>query len=153
MYFLNRGTKTVTFENLDLVIKTTADFIFPILVQTLVIVSLFVGIAAIAVILFTSHKIAGPLYRLTLELKKLKMKDLSTPIHIRADDQLQKVASEFEEMRSNFRVSLDFLKKNWLGIRSEFVSLKNAIQDENQKKRLEEKIVAIDAEFARFKTE
>lgn len=153
IYFLNRKTQTVAFENLELVVKSTADFIFPILLQTLVIVSLFIGIATLVVILVTSHKIAGPLYRLTLELKKIKTGDLSSPIHIRTHDQLQKVVSEFEEMRTNFQRSIGSLRKNWMALRSEALLLKNTVRDENQRKRLEEKIGVIDAELERFKTE
>ena len=153
IYFLNRQTKTVTFEGLELLVKSTADFILPLLLQCVAIVALFIGVATIVVILVTSHKIAGPLYRLTIELKKIKAGDLSAPIHIRTEDQLQKVAEEFEEMRVAFRGSLDSLRKNWTALRPEILSFKNAVRDESQKKRLEKEIGVIDAELARFKTE
>lgn len=143
IYLLNQQTKTVAFENLELVVKSTSDFILPILLGVLVIVSLLVGVAAIVVILVTSHKISGPLYHMTLDLQKIQSGDLSSPIHIRTHDQLQKVAAEFERMRVAFQGSILSLRKNWTAIRL----------DEGQKKRFENEIQRIDTELAHFKTE
>ena len=153
IYYLNRQTKTVAFENLELVVKSTSDFILPILLEILVIVSLLVAIATMVVILVTSHKIAGPLYRLTLDLQKIKTGDLTSPIHIRTKDQLQKAANEFEEVRVHFRDSIGTLKKNWMTLRSDLLALKNSARDESQRKRLEKEIEVIDTELLRFKTE
>ena len=153
IYYWNRKTKTVAFEGLELVVKSTADFILPLLLQALVIVSLFIAVATIVVILVTSHKIAGPLYHLTLELKKIKEGDLRSPIHVRTQDQLQKVADEFEAMRAFYGGSLGSIQKHWSALRPELTTLKNSVRDEKQRKRLEQEMGVIDTELARFKTE
>ena len=153
IYVFNRQTKTVAFENLEIVVKSTSDFILPILLEILVVVSILVGGATIGVILFMSHKIAGPLYRLTLELEKMKAGNLSSPISIRAKDQLQKVACEFEQMRVGLRGSVDLLRRYWSAIRSPLLAFKETIKDENQRKSLEANMGEMDTELARFKTE
>lgn len=113
IYYFNRQTTTVAFENLRVVVKTTSDFILPAMLQILVIVSFFIGLATVGVTLFASHKIAGPLYKLMMELDRIKEGDLSSPIRIRADDQLQNAAAKCEALRLELADTLGALKDNW----------------------------------------
>ena len=56
LYLFCMRSTTVTFENTEVVVKTTADFLLPILVQTILIVTIIMGIAAVILTLFSSHK-------------------------------------------------------------------------------------------------
>ncbi len=150
-YYFNRQTTTVAFENLRVVVKSTSDFILPTLFFIIVIVTVFVSLATVVVTLFTSHKISGPLYRLKAELEKIKGGDLSSRISIRADDQLQKVAAEFEELRLEFKNSIGTLKKNWNLLKEHLEKLKTAAANEEDRKTLEQRITEIDKELAKFK--
>ena len=47
-------------ENTRVTVKKTSDFIFPITVQTVTVVSLFSGMAIIVLSLLTSHKNCWP---------------------------------------------------------------------------------------------
>jgi signal transduction histidine kinase len=100
---LNGQTNTVAFENLRVVVKSTSDFILPILFQVVIIVSILVALATIVIVLLMSHRISGPLYGLTLQLRNLKQGDFSNPIRIRASDQLQQVAEEMEAFRADLQ--------------------------------------------------
>lgn len=153
IFLLNRETKTVAFDDLELVVKSTSDFILPILLQILVVVSLFIGAATIGVILLISHQIAGPLYRLTLELNRIKLGDLSVPIHLRTKDQMQKAANESEQMRIALRESVGSMKKSWFAIRAELQVLRSGLTDEKKRQRLDQETASLDAELTRFKTE
>ena len=152
-YYFNRQTTTVAFENLKVVVKSTADFILPTVLYILGIVTVLVGIATIAVTLFTSHKIAGPIYRLKIELEKMKNKDLSSAVYLRADDQLKKVAFELDEMRIGFKNSFNILKENWNTIKTNLQRSKKEMKDEKEEKRMENSIKSIDSELAGFKTD
>ena len=111
IYVFNRRTNTVAFENLRVVVKSTADFIRPVMSLVIVTVTAVAAVSTMIIVLFTSHRIAGPLFRLTLEFGKIKNKDLSHPIRIRATDQLQRLASESEAMRVEYQESLGKTKK------------------------------------------
>lgn len=103
VYFLNGRSNTVAFEDLRVVVKSTSDFIRPILIQVIVIVTVLVAFATIVIVLLMSHRISGPLYGLTAQVRNLKQGDLSKPIRIRATDQLQRVAEELEAFRAGLQ--------------------------------------------------
>ena len=117
IYLFNRHTNTVAFENLKVVVKSTSDFILPIMLEILLIVTVVVGVGTIMVTLFASHKISGPLYKMTLELEKMKRKDLTSRVRIRSTDQLQQAAGEVESLRMCLNESISSLKKEWTAIR------------------------------------
>jgi len=153
LYYFSRQTTTVAFEHLKVVVKSTADFIMPIMLGTLIIVTLLAAAATIIVTLLTSHKIAGPLYRLKIELDKMKNGDFSSPVRVRTKDQLQNIASNFEEMRLNLKNSVKALKENWHSLNANLRKLRDTAQDASEKRQIEEAIRKIDAELAKLKIE
>jgi len=153
IYWFNRQSTTVAFENLKVIVKSTSDFLLPIVLEILAVVTLLVGLATIAVTLFTSHKIAGPLYRLKMGIEKVKNGDLSTRFTIRADDQLQIVASEFDNMRRGLKNSISSLKENWNSVKEHMLKLQQETKDTRQKAQIEDIIKKIDSELQRFKTD
>ena len=153
IYFLNNQSKTVAFEDLKVVVKSTSDFLFPIMTQVLVIVAAFAAITTTIIVLFTSHRIAGPLYHLTMDFKRLKDKDLSQPIKIRDHDQLQRLATECEALRVEYLQSFRALSKHWEFIEPQLRRWKEGVSDPAEKKRLEERLRAFSSELSQFKTE
>ncbi len=152
IYYFNQKTTTVAFENLKVVVKSTSSFILPIMLQILIIVTLLTGIGTVIVTLFTSHKIAGPLYRLKTDLERIKNGDFSSPIQIRTKDQLQKVISEVNSMCLNLKDSIGALKTDWTSIKEILVKLQSQAKDE-EKKKLQDNISKIDSALTKFKTE
>ena len=152
-YYFNQQTATVAFENLRVVVKSTSDFILPAILWILIIVTMLVSLATIAVTLFASHKIAGPLYKLNMELEKIKNGDLSSPIRIRSKDQLQVLAQRFEEVRLFIRGSLHQLQDSWPTTKLNLQKLLEGISDKAAKKDVEEAIKKIDFELGRYKTD
>jgi len=71
IYTLSKSTVTTTFENSRLMIKSTADFILPSVLLASAVVIAVIGLATIAITLFTSHRIAGPLYRLEKDVEEV----------------------------------------------------------------------------------
>ena len=153
IYGLNRQTNTVAFENLRVVVKSTADFIQPIMALVIVVVTLLAAISTIIIVLFTSHRIAGPLYRLTAELEKIKAKDLSHPIRIRATDQLQRLARECESMRIEYQQSIQKAKKILQSIRTTLPPSEDSKKNAEEKLQFERKIDELTSELEKFQTE
>ena len=117
LYFLAMRSTTVSFVNSRVVVRTTADFILPILIQTVAIVTVLVGLATIVVTLFVSHKIAGPLYRFKKVMQALAEGNFSDDFHIRHLDQLQDLADVFNVMISKIRTELKTLKDNFRSLK------------------------------------
>jgi methyl-accepting chemotaxis protein len=112
LYFLGKESTTVAIINSEVVVRSTADFLLPILVQTILIVMVIVGLATIAVTLLFSHKIAGPLYHFKKVMKRLSDGDFSKDVHIRSYDQLQDLANDFNSMIKIVREQIKLAKDN-----------------------------------------
>lgn len=117
LYFLAKHSTTVSFVNSRVVVCTTADFILPILIQTVAIVTILVGLGTILVTLFVSHKIAGPLYRFKKVIHALTEGDFSSDFRIRHLDQLQDLADVFNKMIVKVRTELKGLKDNFQSLK------------------------------------
>jgi len=133
LYFLSLQSTTVAIVNSRVVVRTTADFILPLLVQTVAVVTVIAGLATIAVTLLMSHKIAGPLYRFKKVLKSLEEGDFSSEFRLRHLDQLQDVAKAFNEMIAKIRSELSVVKKEYLRLKEKLSSI--AEEDISQGKR------------------
>lgn len=98
VFYLSRNSTTVTIENTKVIVKRTADFILPIMTQTLLIVTFCSVVVVLVLILFISHRIAGPLYRLRREIESLRDGDLVRNFNIRATDELKALAESLSQM-------------------------------------------------------
>lgn len=123
LYLLAMQSTTVSIVNSRVVVQTTADFILPILIQTVAIVMVIVGLAAVCVTLFVSHKIAGPLYRFKKVMQALAEGDFSSDFRIRHLDQLQDVANTFNNMIIKIRAELKALKDNFSSLKEKLDSI------------------------------
>lgn len=113
LLILLRNSTTVAIENTEVVVKNTVDFIFPLMLVTLVLVTIFAAISVSILCLFISHKIAGPLYRLKKEIDRFAAGDLAVNFHIRKDDQLMHLADSLEQMAGNLRQNIKILKEKF----------------------------------------
>lgn len=116
VYVTSRASLTTTFESLRLVIKSTADFILPSVILSSVVVIVVIGLAAIAVTLFTSHKIAGPLYRITKDIEEVSSGNLQKRFSLRSADELKPLARGLDEMTQSLRSDVDELKRDVAGM-------------------------------------
>lgn len=132
LYFFSSQTTTVVFENTEAVVKSTEDFFLPILIQTVIIVTVIIGLFAVILTLLFSHKIAGPLYRFKKELELVKEGDVSSAFNIRKYDQLKEVAGVLNSAKSKLRESLSSLKSEINDLESKVKSLDIEKQDKEE---------------------
>jgi len=121
LYLWAKGATTVSIVNSRVVVTTAANFILPLLIQTVIIVTILVAIATIAVTLFVSHKIAGPLYRFKKIMEAMGEGDFLSQVKIRKGDQLQDLAKIFDNMIAKNRLKIKALKAD-LGVFNEKLS-------------------------------
>lgn len=124
LYFFASRTTTVSFQNTRAVVKSTADFIFPILVQTLLVVTILIALSTIMLTLLISHRIAGPLYRFKKELLKMKGGHLESEFKIRKGDQLQELAEILNELKCQYREDIAEIKSSCQELESSISKLK-----------------------------
>ena len=113
LYFLASKSTTVTIVDSRVLVRSTSDFLLPILIQTVFIVMLLVGLATVVITLFVSHKISGPLYHFKKTMEELEKGDFSADFRIRCLDQLQSLAETFNAMIGKTRKQINLTKKNF----------------------------------------
>lgn len=155
IYLLSQKSTTVVFEHSRAVVKSTADFLLPFLIQTIIVVSIFIAISTIILTLFISHKIAGPLYRLKKALNAIGFGDLlgGLTFSFRRNDQLQDIAESVSEMVIRLRDKICKLKDDWYSFKDNWQSFKNTAPSDLEQniKELEGRISQIDKDFDYFK--
>jgi methyl-accepting chemotaxis protein len=146
LYLWAKEATTVSIVNSKVVVTTAANFILPLLIQTVIIVTILVAIATIAITLFVSHKIAGPLYRFKKIIEAMGEGDFLSPVRIRKGDQLQDLAKIFDDMITKNRTKIKALKadlsifKEKLGNISESEILENKRAYLSELKRISSEI-------------
>jgi len=72
-----------------------------------IVAAVVAGLSAIIVVLYISHKIAGPLYRFETLCRQVGEGNLDGVTHVRENDQLQELAIAFTEMVGQLRQRRD----------------------------------------------
>lgn len=101
LFFFSQGTLTTSFSDSRLVIKDTGFAILPGAIFTNLITLALITIAAIAVTLYVSHKVAGPMFRFEADLKVIGQGDLKMKVRLREKDQLMDFVSHLNSMTSS----------------------------------------------------
>ncbi len=120
-YFFNQST-TVAIENTKVIVKPTADFILPGVVVTLGIVAVFSSVIVAFLSLMSSHKIAGPVFRIQKELDLVRQGDLTRTFSIRNTDQLKPLARALGE-------TTEVLREKHIELGSQCRSLSNFLDE------------------------
>ena len=98
LFFFSKGTLTSSFQNSRLVIQNTGLAILPAVIYTNLITLGLITLAAIAVTLYVSHKIAGPMYRFENELKEVSEGNLTKRVKLREEDQMADMVDALNDM-------------------------------------------------------
>ncbi|MEW6101567.1 MAG: hypothetical protein AB1481_04660 [Candidatus Omnitrophota bacterium] len=110
IYLLTGKTLTTVFENSRLVIKSTADFILPATLLSSALVVIIIGAFTILITLFSSHRIAGPLYRMEKDIQELSSGNLKIKFSLRDSDELKALAENLQKLAAFFHANISTLK-------------------------------------------
>lgn len=111
IFYFTKGSTTVAIENTKVTVKETQDFILPVILTTVLSVGFFSALVVFFSTLFATHRIAGPIYRLSREVEKLKQGDLTRTFKIRSYDEFQELAENLSEMSLALRENYAALKR------------------------------------------
>ena len=106
LYLFSKHALTTSFENSRLVIKSTADYIFPGLLFGGVITAIITALAAGAVVMLMTHRIAGPMYRFERYINEIGSGRLYSDLKIRKKDQFQNMAGSLNKMTHDLKLGL-----------------------------------------------
>lgn len=112
IYLFSSHSVTTVFENSKIAIKTSAEFIMPGLILSALVSAGLVSLATIIVVLFISHRIAGPLYKLESSLEKMGGGDLSFDISFRKNDEMRAISEGFNKTRRRLNGMVSGIKKS-----------------------------------------
>ncbi len=155
LYLFSQNSTTVAFVKARVSVMTTADFLFPLLLQTVAVVTVLVGGAAVGVMLFVSHKIAGPLFRFKQTFRELAAGNFSNQVKLRKDDQLAEVAADFNDMISTVRARLIAAHAALDGVQEELRAIGEENVGEGQRKHfaeLKQKVKELERAIIFFRT-
>ena len=110
VYLMSKGALTTTFDNSRLAIRSTADYILPSVLFSGAAVMVIIGIAAIIMTLFASHKIAGPLYHIGRDIEELTSGNLRVRFILRGGDEIKELAGKLDEMAVSLRSKATAIK-------------------------------------------
>jgi len=113
VYFYSGKTLTTAFVKSRLEIMSTRDFILPILIYSFLITIAAISILTIIVVLFISHKIAGPLYRMEKIFNEMGKGVFPSPesIRFREKDELKSLADAMRSMVGYLRGKIESLNE------------------------------------------
>ncbi len=103
LFLFSQGTLTSSFHDSRLVIEPTALAVLPAILYTNLITLILITVGTALFTLFISHKIAGPLFRIEQELKRIAEGDLTADIRFRKKDQISEVAQSLNHSVSALR--------------------------------------------------
>ncbi|HBR16885.1 MAG: hypothetical protein A3G39_07270 [Deltaproteobacteria bacterium RIFCSPLOWO2_12_FULL_43_16] len=110
--YLSKGTLTTGYLGAELKIASTYDFFLPMLLFSNLVIVGVTGIIGIIVLIFLSHKIAGPLYRFENVLGEIGKGDLTHRFKLREKDQ-------FTELQNSINILTGILDKKVGNLKSE----------------------------------
>jgi methyl-accepting chemotaxis protein len=146
IYRMAGSTVTTTFENSRLTIKSTADFILPSVLVSGLVVIVVTGLATIAVTLFTSHRIAGPLYRMEKDVRDITGGDLTVKFHLRQRDEIKPLATGLDEMVMTLKTRVSDIKKAAEELESALEPSKAGLQE-----KAKDRLRLLKAEIGKFR--
>jgi len=103
LYLLLRSILNSGLQSAHLQVETLWQQLEMAILLGTVVTVVVAGLAAAVLVLLYSHKIAGPLYRITRVLEALIQGDLEVSARLRAGDQLQELAAVLQNLIDHLR--------------------------------------------------
>jgi len=126
LYWLISGDLNVQSQAAHINIANTWERLGLSILLGNVVAAVIAGLMAIIVVLYISHKIAGPLYRFETLCKDVGDGKLDTITYLREGDQLQELAQSFTTMVDKLRNKRTKDNELIAEINQQLVSLKNS---------------------------
>jgi len=111
LLYLSSGTTVAGYRASEIVIAPTREYFFPtVFLSGLVIIAL-TAVAGFVVMVFVSHRIAGPRYRVEKSLDELAEGDLTHRFRLRNADELKPFAERINAFADRMESSVGRIKR------------------------------------------
>ena len=110
-YLMYRGTVTTAFVDSRLSIISTSNYVLPILLGSSFVTIVLIGIATTITVMYISHRIAGPLFRIEKSLEDISKGDLTQKIKLRSTDEINRTAERINKTTRTFKSQMTKIKK------------------------------------------
>jgi hypothetical protein len=91
--------------------RTLGEMLFPIILTLSLLILAILSVTIVFVILYASHRIAGPMYRFHHALSELGNRNLKALTRIREDDQLVEISTALEAVRDRWSSDVAQLRR------------------------------------------
>jgi methyl-accepting chemotaxis protein len=126
LYYYSGRTLTTAFVDSRLKVMSTAEFLFPAFGLAALAIVVAVTFLAAMRLMFFSHKIAGPIYRLEKSAEGVKAGELGINIRLRSKDELQDLARTMDEMVTDLRDRIHKIRQETQRLRAVTAQANNA---------------------------
>lgn len=142
LYFLSKETVTAYYSGGKVIVKSTADIILEKLILSGVINFFITVLFGIFIMLFISHRLAGPLYRFEKTIEEMIDGNVGFSIKLRKKDELVELVPKFNELLSTYNEKLSEIKQIVEKLKSEDIP-------EDERKKL---VFKLEENLSFFKT-
>ncbi len=109
LFSLSQDSLTSCYAHSRLEIKSTGQAILPAVLVTNLVTLGLICLFSMAVMLFISHKIAGPLFRFEKGIKEVAQGDLRVKVNLRKKDQLSDISTALNQMTSSIHEKISHI--------------------------------------------
>ena len=145
LYLFLRGEIQSNLQSAHAAYRTMGEMLFPIILTISLLVLAILSVTIVFVVLYASHRIAGPLYRFHQVLKDFEARNLRGMTRIRDDDQLGEIAGTLEKVRIQWAAEVQALRADLQGMEA---SLAADPANEPARQKLAEAKARLDAYVA-----
>ncbi len=122
--YLSRGTVITGYSGSELVIARTSEYFLPAALLINLIVIGLTAVAGFIVMLYSSHKLAGPLYRFEKGLEETASGDLTYRFNLRTKDQISAMADRLNGFNSRMDEKISVIKDESTLLRDELEEIR-----------------------------
>ncbi|OGX27452.1 MAG: hypothetical protein A3F87_03900 [Omnitrophica WOR_2 bacterium RIFCSPLOWO2_12_FULL_51_24] len=149
---LTKKTATTSFENLRFTVMSTSDFILPVLASSSIIAIVLVSIATITILLYISHRIFGPLYRLEKDITEIGKGNLTVEVHLRQNDEFKGLSEIVNGMVKSIKNPLSSSQAKIKELEQEIGGIKSFLRSKGTpESEIENKIGGIEKKIGQIK--
>lgn len=118
LFVLSQDTLTSSYAESGLEIRNTGNAILPAVILTNLITLGLITLAAVAVLLYISHRIAGPMFRFEKDIARVAGGDLTVSVNLRKKDQFHGMALALNRMIQSMSSRVAYVDARLLKIQS-----------------------------------
>jgi len=115
-----------SFNRAHLGLKNTKDLLFPSILTANIITIISISLVTIYIMIYISHRIAGPLYKFEGMLKEVAKGNLKLSAKTRAKDELKDFSLVFDEALNGLNQKVTAIKESSSGLGKTIQELKQA---------------------------